>query len=146
MLVLKWKERAFIEKVNSRCFCWFPAAILVDQNSTPIWRLHTKLYKGAWNVSANNWETLGHKETWTNCLYISLLQHFIFLASSTGRFPIYNFGCVPTTISVPDFTHYLFSDWPKAYSEFSKSSAPRSVFEISRTQTSSVAPRGVYKT
>ena len=28
----------------------------------PIWRLHTKLYKGAWNVSANNSETVGHKD------------------------------------------------------------------------------------
>ena len=62
MLVLEWKERTFIEKVNSRCFCWFPAAILVDQNGTPIWRLHTKLCKGAWNVSANNSETVGHKD------------------------------------------------------------------------------------
>ena len=61
MLVLEWKERAFIEKVNSRCFCWFPAAILVDQNGRPIC-LHTKLYKGAWNVSSNNSETMGHKD------------------------------------------------------------------------------------
>ena len=28
----------------------------------PIWRLHTELYKGAWNVSANNSETVGHKD------------------------------------------------------------------------------------
>ena len=62
MLVLEWKKRAFIEKVNSRCFRWFPAAILVHQNGTPTWRLHTKLYKGAWNVSANNSETVGHKD------------------------------------------------------------------------------------
>ena len=62
MLVLEWKERAFIEKVNSRCFCWFPAAILVDSFCPPIWRLHTKLYKGAWNVSATNLETVGHKD------------------------------------------------------------------------------------
>ena len=62
MLVLEWNERAFTGKVNSRYFCWFPAAILVHQNGTPIWRLHTKLYKGAWNVSANNSETVGHKD------------------------------------------------------------------------------------
>ena len=62
MLVLEWKERAFIEKVNSRCFCWFPAAILVHQNGAPIWRLHTKLYKSAWNVSANNSDAVGHKD------------------------------------------------------------------------------------
>ena len=47
MLVLEGKERAFTENVNSRCFCLFPAALLVDQNGTPIWHLHTKLYKGA---------------------------------------------------------------------------------------------------
>ena len=62
MLVLMWKERAFIEIVNFRCFCWFPAAILVHQNGAPLWRLHTKLYKGAWNVSANNSETVGHQD------------------------------------------------------------------------------------
>ena len=62
MLVFEWKERAFIGKVNSRCFCWFPEAILVHQNGAPIWRLHTKLYKGVWNVSANNSETVGHKD------------------------------------------------------------------------------------
>ena len=63
MLVLERKERAFIEKVNSRCFCWVPAAILmVHQNGAPIWRLHTKLYKGAWNVLANNSETVVHKD------------------------------------------------------------------------------------
>ena len=60
MLVLEWKERAFIEKVNSRCFCWFPAAILVHQNGTPTWRPHSKLYKGVWNVWANNSETVSH--------------------------------------------------------------------------------------
>ena len=33
------------------------------QNGTAIWRLHTKLYKGAWSVSANNSETdMGHKD------------------------------------------------------------------------------------
>ena len=62
MLVFEWKERVFIEKVNSRCFCWFAAAILVHQNGTPVWRLHSKLYKGAWNVSSNNSETVGHKD------------------------------------------------------------------------------------
>ena len=62
MLVLEWKERAFIEKVDSECFCWFPAAILVHQNRAPIWLLHAKLYKIAWNVSANNSETVGHKD------------------------------------------------------------------------------------
>ena len=52
MLVLEWKERGFIEKVN----------LLVHQNDGPIWRLHTKLYKGASNVSANNSEIVGYKD------------------------------------------------------------------------------------
>ena len=104
MLALEWKGRALIEKVNSKCFCWFPAAILVHQNGTPIWRLHTGAslrskrfhssysakfgagakkkwkalvpifstnsrgtacyagYTGAWNVSANNSETVCQKD------------------------------------------------------------------------------------
>ena len=43
-------------------FCWFVEAILVDQNGTPIRRFHTKLYKGAWIISANNSKTVGHKD------------------------------------------------------------------------------------
>ena len=62
MLALEWKGRALMEKVNSKWFCWFPAAILVNQNCPPIWPLHTKLYKDTWNVSANNSETVGHKD------------------------------------------------------------------------------------
>ena len=92
MLVLEWKERAFIEKVNSRCFCWFPAAILVNQNCTPIWRLHTKLYKGAWNFSANNSETVGHKdlrEKKRKIVYMLVFCNISFSASFTGRFPVY---------------------------------------------------------
>ena len=62
MLLSQWKGIAFIDKVNSRCFCWFPAAILVHQKGTPIWHHHTKLYKGAWNISTNNSETVGDKD------------------------------------------------------------------------------------
>ena len=62
MLVIGWKEGTFIEKVYSRCFCRFSTAILVHQNCALIWRLHTKLCKGAWNFSANNSETVGHKD------------------------------------------------------------------------------------
>ena len=29
---------------------------------TPTWRLHRKLFKGAWNVSPNTSETVGHKD------------------------------------------------------------------------------------
>ena len=91
MLNLGWKQRAFIKKVNSRCFCWFPAAILVHQNGTPIWRLHTKLYKGAWNVSANYSETVRQKDLRLGQIVFILVFYNISFSwsSSTGRFPIY---------------------------------------------------------
>ena len=89
MLALKWKEGAFLEKLNTRCFCWFLAAILVWENLMHIWRLHTKHYNGAWNVSANNSETVGHIDLRLGQMYITLLQSFIFLSSSTGWFPIF---------------------------------------------------------
>ena len=36
--------------------------MLVHQNGAPIWRRHAKLYKGVWNISANNSETVGRKD------------------------------------------------------------------------------------
>ena len=53
--------------------CWFPAAILYWYTKTHIlmqksywctksYWCNTKLYKGVWNVSANNSETMGHKD------------------------------------------------------------------------------------
>ena len=115
MLAFEWKERALKERVNSKCFCWFSAAIFWvlrfrDLGAScfglcfrvlrfrnypyfaPIWRLHTNLYKGAWNVSANNSETVSQEDLrLVQIVYI--LVYFIFLASSTGRFPIF-FCCV----------------------------------------------------
>ena len=55
------KRKSFYRKSELQMFL-FPAAILVHPNGTPIWRLQTKLYKGVWNVSANNSETVGHKD------------------------------------------------------------------------------------
>ena len=65
MLVFEWKERDFTEKVHSRCFCWFPAArwlvhLLVDTGVFV--QSSQKLYQGAWSVSANYSETVGHKD------------------------------------------------------------------------------------
>ena len=41
-------------KLNDRCFCWFPAAMLVPLRRAPTWRLYTKLYKFRWNCLWNN--------------------------------------------------------------------------------------------
>ena len=73
------KRKSFLEKVNSRRFCWFPAAILVDQNGTPICGVSIKLYKGAWNVLANNSETLGRKDLKLGqIVYISVFYNISF--------------------------------------------------------------------
>ena len=57
LLVLEWKERTFYRKSELQMFLLISGGHI----GAPIWRLHTKLYKGAWNVSANNSETVGHK-------------------------------------------------------------------------------------
>ena len=49
----KWTLDGF---VDLRC------PLSVHQNCTPIWPLHTKLYNGVWNVSANNSETVGYRD------------------------------------------------------------------------------------
>ena len=91
MVVLEWKGRAFIEKVNSRCFCWFPAAILVDSFCPPVWRLHTKLYKGAWNISATNSETVGHKDLrFGQIVYILVFYNISF----SWLLPLDGFRCI----------------------------------------------------
>ena len=91
MLALEWKGRAFMEKVNSRCFRWFPAAILMDSFCLPIWCLHTKLYKGAWNVSANNSETVGHKDLrFGQIVYILVFYNISF----SWLLPLDSFQCI----------------------------------------------------
>ena len=80
-----------MEKVNSRCFCWFPAAILVDSFCPPIWRLHTKLYKGARNVSATNSEPVGHKDLrFGQIVYILVFYNISF----SWLLPLDGFKCI----------------------------------------------------
>ena len=56
------KRTTFYRKSELQMFLLISGGQLVDQNSTQVWRLHTKLYKGAWYISANNSETVGHKD------------------------------------------------------------------------------------
>ena len=42
---LKRRIHALVGKLENRCFCWYPAAILVSLKGTATWRFHTKLYK-----------------------------------------------------------------------------------------------------
>ena len=78
------KKRAFIEKVNSWCFCWFATAMLVDHQYGVS---YTKLYKVAWNVSANNSETVGHKDLRLG----QIVYILVFYNISFSWFPIYFF-------------------------------------------------------
>ena len=52
------KRKSFYRKSELQMFLLISGGHI----GAPIWRLHTKLYKGAWNVSANNSETVGHKD------------------------------------------------------------------------------------
>ena len=86
------KRKSFYRKneLQLDVFVYFqrPLKKLVHQNCTPIWRLHTKLYKGAWNVSANNSETVGRKDLRLGeIVYILVFYKILF----SWRFPIFMF-------------------------------------------------------
>ena len=66
MLALEWKGRAFIEKVNSRCFCWFPAAKLSTDMASPY-----KALQRCVKCFGKSLRNCGPQrpEIWKNCLY-----------------------------------------------------------------------------
>ena len=47
---------------KNRLFCSLHFRVFTVRDTKIGSELHTKLYKGAWNVSANNAETVGHKD------------------------------------------------------------------------------------
>ena len=56
------KTKIFCRKSELQLFLLISGGHTGHQFGTPICRLHRKLYKGAWNVSANNSETVNHKD------------------------------------------------------------------------------------
>ena len=56
------KRKSFYRKSELQMFLLISGGHIGGPNGLPIWRLHTKIYKVAWNVSANNSETVGHKD------------------------------------------------------------------------------------
>ena len=57
------KKRAFNWKSELQMFLLISGGhIGAPKRCTNQWRLHKTLYEGAWNVSANNSETVGHKD------------------------------------------------------------------------------------
>ena len=88
--VSRVKSKRFHRKVYSRCFCWFPAAILVDhQHGDSI----KKLYKVACHASANNSETMYHTDVRPGEVVYELVFYniFMFLAFFIERLRIYFF-------------------------------------------------------
>ena len=71
------KRKGFYRKSELQMFLLISGGHIGGQL---IWRLHTKLYKGAWNVSANNSETVGHKDLrFGQIVYISVFYNIHFL-------------------------------------------------------------------
>ena len=109
MLVLEWKERAFIEKVNSRCFCWFPAAIYwctktVHQYGVSI-QSSTKVRETFRQITQKLWAT----KTWD--LKISLLCSISF----SWLLPLHGFQFIFLVAwqwkrSIKSFVYYLCHD------------------------------------
>ena len=82
-----------VGKLENRCFCWYPAAILVFLKGTPTWRFHTKLYKFRLTVFPN----------------ISHLKYFTDLILGKG-FCIFIFFHFPdSSPSVLNGLHFYFS-------------------------------------
>ena len=77
--VFEFLERqiyAFVTKLSDRCFCWFPAAMLV-----PIWMStnmasHTNLYKFRWHTSANSARIKNSRDLILGeVVYIAIIYH-----------------------------------------------------------------------
>ena len=85
---------------------------MVDQNGT-IWRLHTKLYRGVWNVLAKNSETVGHKDLRLGKIVYTLVFyniHFLgFFHRTVSNLlfcwvkmkTIYTWNCLQTEYHIP---------------------------------------------
>ena len=62
-----------IAQASSRCLHYLPAAMLEDQGAPPTWRLHTKLYDFAQNISTNIstfWQRTYLSQTQRNVFFI----------------------------------------------------------------------------
>ena len=88
MLALEWKERAFIEKVNSKFFCWFPVAIFEYQNCPQIWHLHTQLYsRSCWNTDHADCGLQTVQTVQTESYFSYLYLNFLIIKNFYHSFP-----------------------------------------------------------
>ena len=85
-----------IAKVNSRCFCWFPAAMLVPIRRGTNMASHTKLCNFPWYIFSNNSIRRYRTALWlAHVVYVSLFYNisisWIYLLNGWG---FYFFTCV----------------------------------------------------
>ena len=85
-----------IAKVNSRCFCWFPAAMLVPIRRGTNMASHTKLCYFAWYIFSNNSIRRYGTALWlSHVVYVSLFYNisisWLYLLNGWG---FYFFTCV----------------------------------------------------
>ena len=83
-------------QVNSRCFHWFPVAMLESLRQAPTWRLHTKHYHFQWYLSPND-SSLEYRTSpkLSHIVYlITLLRYFNFLTQFMEWWAILFFTCV----------------------------------------------------
>ena len=65
-----------IAKVNSSCFCWFPAAMLVPLRRGTNMASHTKLCNFPWYIFSNNLIMRYRKGLWlSHVVYVSLFYN-----------------------------------------------------------------------
>ena len=109
------KTKIFCRKSELQMFLLISGGHTGHQFGTPIWRVHRKLYKGAWNVSANNSETVNHKDLrlcffhWTvSNLFFWLRdsENDLYLAANFGFFELRTFPWSQSKVEVDTF--YLF--------------------------------------
>ena len=85
-----------IAKVNSRCFCWFPAAMLVPIGRGTNMASHTKLCNFPWYIFSNNSIRRYRTALWlSHVVYVSLFYNisisWLYLFNGWG---FYFFSCV----------------------------------------------------
>ena len=101
------KRKSFYRKSELQLFLLISGGhICVPKLYSNMASPYTKLYNGAWNVLANNSETVGHMDLRLGKLFI--YQSFVtfhFAASFTGRFPI-----ISCTV-LRDIENDLYHSW-----------------------------------
>ena len=150
MLVFEWKERAFVEKVNSRCFCLFPRPYWCTktvhqygvsiQNSTKVRETFRQITQKLWATKTWDLEKLFKKLVFYNMSFSWLLPpdgfQFIFFVAWQWKRSI--LACV--SISLPSL-----HDYDVKVSNFKFCGGRQTVSSFTVPRDSFVLCGGIYK-